>query len=52
MKIAFFGIILIFLITANFTFAQTAEEIEKLVEEQKKTGKFYLNFQNAEISLL
>jgi len=52
MKRAFFGIILIFLITANFTFAQTAEEIEKLVEEQKKTGKFYLNFQNAEISTL
>lgn len=49
----------IFLITLLFIFAfnslvtgQTAEEIEKIAQEHKKTGKFYLNFQNAEIGAL
>lgn len=47
-KVIFLSFSLILLL--NFlSFAQTAEEIEKIAEEHKKTGKFYLNFQNAEI---
>ncbi|QWK20584.1 MAG: type II secretion system secretin GspD [Hydrogenobacter thermophilus] len=33
-------------------YAQTAEELQKQAQEQKKTGKVYLNFQNADISAI
>lgn len=33
-------------------YAQTAEELQKQTQEQKKTGKVYLNFQNADISAI
>lgn len=36
----------------SLSYAQTAEEIEKTASEHKKGGKFYLNFQNAEIGAL
>lgn len=46
-------LIISFLLIFNLcALAQTAEEIEKIAEEHKKTGKFYLNFQNADITVL
>lgn len=45
-------IFLILLLLLSLSFAQTAEEMEKIAEEHKKTGKFYLNFQNADITSL
>lgn len=45
-------LLIVLLFLAPFGYAQTAQEIEKLVQEHKRTGKFYLNFQNAEISAL
>ncbi len=44
--------LLIILLFSVEVYAQSAEEIQKQAQEQRRTGKVYLNFQNADISLI
>ncbi|MGB9873562.1 MAG: type II secretion system secretin GspD [Hydrogenobacter sp.] len=44
--------LLILLLFSVEVYAQSAEEIQKQAQEQRRTGKVYLNFQNADISLI
>ncbi len=47
--LVFFCLMLLFV---QMSYAQTAEEVQKQAQEQRRTGKVYLNFQNADISLV
>jgi len=51
MRVIFFLIFLLCTLHVD-VYAQSAEEIQKQAQEQRKTGKVYLNFQNADISLI
>ncbi len=46
--------IILFLLLGLFVcvYPQTAEELQKLAQEQKRTGRVFLNFQDADISLV
>ena len=48
----FVAFLLLFLILAPVGYAQTAEEVQKQAQEQKRTGRVFLNFQDADISLV
>lgn len=43
---------ILFFLVCLPAYPQSAEELQKQAQEQKKTGKVYLNFQNADISLV
>ncbi|SNZ14137.1 type II secretion system secretin GspD [Hydrogenobacter hydrogenophilus] len=49
MRVLFLLILLLFSVEV---YAQSAEEIQKQAQEQRRTGRVYLNFQNADISLI
>lgn len=42
--------VLSFLVLTLSAYAQTAQELQKQAQEQRRTGRVYLNFQNADIS--
>lgn len=44
--------LLMLLLFSVKVYAQSAEEVQKQAQEQRRTGKVYLNFQNADISLI
>ncbi|MFN3813498.1 MAG: type II secretion system secretin GspD [Aquificaceae bacterium] len=48
----FFLAFLCLMFLVQQSYAQTAEEVQKQAQEQRRTGKVYLNFQNADISLV
>ncbi len=44
--------LVLFLVLAPVGHTQTAEELQRQAQEQKRAGKVFLNFQNADISLV
>ncbi len=46
------ALIFIFLTLAPFVYPQTAEDVQRQAQEQRRTGKVFLNFQDADISLV
>ncbi|MEM4732418.1 MAG: type II secretion system secretin GspD [Desulfurococcaceae archaeon] len=48
----FVAFLLLLLIVAPVGYSQTAEEIQRQAQEQRRTGRVFLNFQDADISLV